>query len=118
MGMAIRTYTSHAFGTYGSSPWLLRPPAPSPLACGQSDTRFVNAREEVEKAALRLLLHVEERPSEHMEERRTASPRCWCAHRVHHGLIYDGMQGHAFGRKLIEVCVSVGSLALERRRDA
>ena len=90
MGMVIRTYTSHAFGTYGSSPWLLRPPAPSPLARGQFDTRIVNAREEVENAALRLLLHVEERPSEHMEEWRTASPHGLCAHRVRHGLICDG----------------------------
>ncbi len=59
------------------------------LARGHLDTRFVNAREEVEKAALRLLLHVEKRPWEHMEERRTASPHFWCAHRVRHGLVYN-----------------------------
>jgi hypothetical protein len=111
MGMVIRTYTSHAFGTYASSPWLVRPPAPSPLARGQRDKRREKEREEVEKGALRLLLHVEERPSEHMEEWRTASPHCLCAPRVRHGLICDGSsticgclcpekgsKGHASGR--------------------
>jgi hypothetical protein len=82
MGMAIRTYTSHALGTYGSSPSHMPPPAPLLLASGQIDTRFGNE-------ALRPLLHVEEqRPaeaesvlvlgSEHMPERRAPPLRIAC----------------------------------------